>query len=85
MAASDHLPAATDEQTLHIVFANQHRDFHCCSGVHRLHLHPSALHAEVRCAILSATSTASTFVFFHPQHEFEIQLCVLNLRLACTS
>ena len=49
--------AATDDPILRAVFANQRSD--CRRDVHRRHLHPGAL----RGAILSATSTASTFRF----------------------
>ena len=59
MTACDQLPAATDEPTLRVVYAHQRRDFHCRRDVYRRHLHPGAL----RGAILSATSTASTFRF----------------------
>ena len=34
MTACDQLPAATDEPTLRVVYANQRRDFHCRSDVY---------------------------------------------------
>ena len=73
MTACYQLPVATDELILSVVFATQRSDFPCCRNVHCSHLvvlltsqslceylHPCAL----RCAILSATTTASTFRLF---------------------
>ena len=84
------MPAATDERTLRVVFANQHRDFHCCCGdVHSSPLvvrvlptspslgsrQPTMTSGALCCAILYSTHPAAlTFCFCQSPTVTEFQI-----------
>ena len=74
-------PIATDEQTLRVVFANQHNDFHCHSDVHRRPLVVLPTFKSLRDNLyLGSGRTSQRYSLsymlnlsfpFVPHHEFE--------------